>query len=138
MATERVLLEVDADTRKLKASFVSASKTVKDFGTTSEKSGDKAAKGFQKAGRAANDLGIGIRGVRNILASAFVVTGIAGLATSIVTTSDAVREMDAKMKVATVTQEEFNAAQEETKKLADRTFSAIEDTVDLYAKLVVN
>jgi len=135
MAFEKVLLEVDADTRKLKASFVGASKTVDDFGKKTEASGNKAAKGFTKADNAAQKLEKNVQKVRATLAGTFVVAGLVKVAGAVIRTSDSVREMDARLKVATVSTKEFNAAQDETKRIANRTFSAVSDTVDLYSRL---
>jgi tape measure domain-containing protein len=69
------------------------------------------------------------------LVAAFSLSAITGVIRSISNTSDAYNLMNARLKLATETQEEFNKAQVELQRIATDTQSPVESLVTLYSRI---
>lgn len=134
---QKVYLEIDAKTGALKAKLNTSSGDVKTWAIQAEKSGKQAAKGFDETTKAADRLGGSLTGVKRILATAFTAAGVIAAGKAIFRTADEVANLEARLKIATSTTAEYNAAQIETVNIANRSAATISDTVNLYARLSV-
>ncbi len=140
MATDlRTVITIAVDSRAVRPNVEVARKALadlkKDAGTIGA-AGSNALTG-QLAGAtiAANRLGGVVRGLLGPLAALGTVAGVATLARNVIATADAYKGVDARLKLATQSQREYNQASEELFEISQRTRSDLSETVNLYSRV---
>ncbi|WP_443191403.1 tape measure protein [Pseudomonas indica] len=82
--------------------------------------------------RLGSDGGVGIGGALSLVG---IAAGAAASLRSYVEITDTAKKMEAQLKLATKSQQEFTKAQEDTFRIAQQTKSPVEDVTTLYARL---
>lgn len=121
MADPRLEIQIGADLREIRGALASLSKDLQGFRKTAEGAGQRVGVGLEFAKRAAFQLGAA-------LGAAFSLRNLAAM-------SDEAAELNARLKLATKSTEEFNRAQQGTFDIAQRTRTSLKATAELYARI---
>lgn len=121
MADPRLNIRITAELGEIRKALDGLNGNLTQFKTQAEKSTQRMGAGLQFAKRAAFQLGVA-------LGAAFSVRSLAAAA-------DEAAELNARLKLATKTTEEFNKAQRETFNIAQRTRTSWKATGELYARV---
>lgn len=121
MADPRLNIRITAELGEIRKALDGLNGNLTQFKTQAEKSTQRMGAGLQFAKRAAFQLGVA-------LGAAFSVRSLAAAA-------DEAAELNARLKLATKTTEEFNKAQRGTFDIAQRTRTSWKATGELYARV---
>lgn len=121
MAGPRLEIEFGADLKEIKSALNALGKDLQGFRKTAEGAGQRMGAGLDAAKRAAYQLGA-------VLGAAFSARNLAAM-------SDEAGELNARLKLATKSTEEFNRAQAGTFRIAQATRTSWKATAELYARI---
>lgn len=121
MADPRLEIQFGADLREIKSALGALTRDLQGLRKTAESAGQRVGAGLEFAKRAAFQLGAA-------LGAAFSVRNLAAM-------SDEAGELNARLRLATKSSEEFNRAQRGTFEIAQRTRTSLKATAELYARI---
>lgn len=121
MANPRLEVQFGADLREIKAALGSLGKDLQGFKKSAETAGRRVGVGLEAARTAAYQLGAA-------LGAALSIRTLAAM-------SDEAAELNARLKLATKSTDEFNRAQQGTFEIAQRTRTSLKATAELYARI---
>lgn len=137
-----VELRLTGDGSQLRAEVVSTRGEVVGLGKQGEEAGSRGARGMREFGRGAKDADsqVGALGrtaataVRSMIAFAGIRIG-AELLGDMARQADAWRNINSRLELVTRTESRYAAAQSQTYVIAQRTYSALEATAELYGRM---
>lgn len=137
-----VELRLTGDGSQLRAEVVSTRGEVAGLGKQGEEAGSRGARGMREFGRGAKDADsqVGALGrtaataVRSMIAFAGIRIG-AELLGDMARQADAWRNINSRLELVTRTESRYAAAQSQTYVIAQRTYSALEATAELYGRM---
>lgn len=121
MADPRLNIRITAELGQIRQALDQLNGNLTKFKANAEKSTQRMSVGLEAAKRAAYQLGVAI-------GAAFSVRALAAM-------SDEIAEVNARLKLATKSTEEFNRAQRGTFEIAQRTRTGLKATGELYARI---
>jgi len=121
VAGPRLEIEFGADLKEIKSALNALGKDLQGFRRNAEGAGQRMGAGLDAARRAAYQLGA-------VLGAAFSARNLAAM-------SDEAGELNARLKLATKSTEEFNRAQAGTYRIAQATRTSWKATAELYARI---
>lgn len=121
MADPRLEIQFGADLREIKAALGALTRDLQGLRKTAESAGQRVGAGLEFAKRAAFQLG-------TALGAAFSVRSLAAM-------SDEAATLNARLRIATKSTQEFSRAQSDLFAIAQRTRTGLSATVDLYARM---
>jgi tape measure domain-containing protein len=128
MADTELKVRITGDLTAIRNSLAGLEQQLVQLGNRSNQAGQRAGRGLGQIE------GIAGRAVKALKGLAAAYVGLEGLR-GFVRIADQAATLNARLRLATKSQEDFNKAQRETFNIAQRTRTGIEATVDLYARL---
>ncbi|MCG3130192.1 MAG: hypothetical protein FLDDKLPJ_00941 [Phycisphaerae bacterium] len=140
MATDlKTVITIAVDSKAVRPNVEVARKALaelkKDAGTVGTAGTNALTGQFNSASAAATRLGGVMRGLLGPLAAIGTVAGVVALVRNVVATADAYKGVDSRLKLATQSQREYNAASAELFEISQRTRSDLSETVNLYSRV---
>lgn len=137
MANNRiaVLVALEGADDGLKRALKSAEQSLGELSASAKTAGDKAAAGMAEVKAGMSAFGEQVNAARTQLLAFVSIQWAAGKVQEIVQVADAWNMMNARLKLATTGQSEFNAAQKALFEIAQRIGVPIQETATLYGKL---
>ncbi|MFH1493729.1 MAG: tape measure protein [Pseudomonadota bacterium] len=128
-------IKLNADGSVLSAVLKDAQGKLNQFGMVGKQAGDSLNTGISSARVGVQSISAQLQRVKNELIGIISVAGLAGMAKSFVDTADAVNSLNARLKLATKSTQEYTAAKSEVTTIALRTGQSLESIGTLYAKV---
>ncbi|MDZ7655617.1 MAG: tape measure protein [Sulfurimicrobium sp.] len=128
-------IKINADGSGLSVALKDAQGKLHQLGLTGKQAGDGINKGMESARAGSQAFGAGLQSIKSSLIGLASVAGLAGLAKSFVETADAVNSLNARLKLATKSTQEYTAAKQGVVDIAKRTGQSLESVGTLYAKV---
>lgn len=141
MAENTVLFQVDVDESGAVRGFQISREELEKLRTRTDqvgRSSDKAAAGSkrfgdatERTGRQARQTSDTMRRLKQVVATVFTVATVR----QALQYADTIKNLDARLRIVTDSEESFARAREETRRISEETFSTLEATTELYARL---
>lgn len=128
-------IKINADGSGLSVALKDAQGKLHQLGAAGKQAGDSASKGMESARASSQAFGAGLQSIKASLIGLASVAGLAGLAKSFVETADAINSLNARLKLATKSTQEYTAAKQGVVDIAKRTGQSLESVGTLYAKV---
>lgn len=135
---QTVYLEIDVRDNDLKVRMKGASDSLHKFGEDAEKAGSKSEKAFDKTSKSVDTFSKTVKEATKLVAGLFTISKIKDFGVNVLQTADKVKNMEARLRIVTENQKQFNLAQSETKRIADGTYTSVDATVKLYSRLALS
>ncbi len=141
MAENTVLFRVDVDESGAVSGFRVSREELKKlrqqtdrFGVAATKSGQKAKRlgdATERTGRQARKTSESMRTLRRVVGTVFTIATVR----TVINYADTMKNLNARLRIATKSTEEFERAQVAVLEIANETYSSLESTTELYARL---
>lgn len=128
-------IKITADDTQLSERLRDAKGRFVKLGEAGKQAGDSVNKGMESARASSQAFGAGLQSIKSSLIGLASVAGLVGLAKSFVETADAVNSLNARLKLATKSTQEYTAAKQGVIEIAKRTGQSLESVGTLYAKV---
>jgi len=137
LATNRisVLVALDGADDGLKRTLQSAERSLNDLAVSAKTAGQKAAAGLAEVKAGMSAFGEQIERAKGQLLAFVGIQWAVGKAREVIQIADAWNQLNARLKLATLGQQEFAAAQKAVFEIAQRVGVPVESTAILYGKL---
>lgn len=128
-------IKLNADGSVLTAVLKDAQGNLGQLSKAGKQAGDGINNGMKSARASSLELGSAMQSIKSSLIGLAGVASLAGFAKSFIDTADAVNSLNARIKLATKSAQEFTAAKAEIVAIAQRTGQSLESVGTLYAKV---
>lgn len=128
-------IKLTADGSVLNATLKDAKGNLSQLGTVGKQAGDSINTGISSARAGVQSISAQLQRVKSELVGIVSVAGLVGMAKAFVDTADAINSLNARLKLATKSTQEYTAAKSEIVAIAKRTGQSLESVGGLYAKV---
>lgn len=128
-------IKLNAVDKGLNSVLKDAQVRLNQFGTAGKQAGDGINTGLSSARAGVQSISAQLQRVKNELVGLASVAGLVGLAKAFVDTADAVNSLNARLKLATKSTQEYTAAKQGVVDISKRTGQSLESIGTLYAKV---
>ncbi|MDD5330210.1 MAG: tape measure protein [Sulfuricella sp.] len=130
-----LIVKLGADGSVLNSVLKDANGNLSKFGAAGKQAGDSVNKGMESARASSLQLGNALQSIKSSIVGIVSAAGIAGFSRKFIETADAVNTLNARIKLATKSTEEFTASKAEVIAIAQRTGQSLESIGTLYVKV---